>query len=57
MQNVVAQADEYTQLTIAWVPIDFPQRANDNFVKQLELPKLGVDNIKQKKDGRKKSTQ
>ena len=55
VQSAIAQGDEFTNITVAWVPIDFPQKSIDQFVEKIgpfSRTKIGIDRLEQKKDGR-----
>ncbi|CAK8678542.1 unnamed protein product [Clavelina lepadiformis] len=55
VQSAIAQGDEFTNITVAWVPINFPPHAIDQFVAKIgpfSKAKIGTDRLQQKKDGR-----
>ncbi|CAK8695211.1 unnamed protein product [Clavelina lepadiformis] len=55
VQSVIAHGDEFTNITVAWVPINFPTHAIDQFVAKIgpfSRAKIGTDRLQQKKDGR-----
>ena len=55
VQSAIAQGDEFTNITVAWVPIEFPPQSIDQFVAKIgpfSKAKIGTDRLQQKKDGR-----
>ncbi|CAK8680548.1 unnamed protein product [Clavelina lepadiformis] len=55
VQSAIAQGDEFTNITVAWVPIDFPPQSIDQFIAKIgpfSKAKIGTDRLQQKKDGR-----